>query len=93
MKTGEQRTEGLLERVECAARAITLHLRADGQLFRVTALGFEAVEFITHRDDLAGAVNCGSRVPPDHVYVTWTPLQGAPPSVLGRAVAVEFLSK
>ena len=93
MKTGEQRTEGLLERVECAARAITLHLRADGQLFRVTALGFEAVEFITYRDDLAGAVNCGSRVPPDHVYVTWTPLQGAPPSVLGRAVAVEFLSK
>ena len=93
MKSGEQRTEGLLDRVECAARAITLHLRADGQLFRVTAPSFEAVEFITYRDDLAGAVNCGPRVPPDHVYVTWTPLQGAPPSVLGRAVAVEFLSK
>jgi hypothetical protein len=93
MKNGEQRTEGLLENVECAADAITLHLRADGQRFRVTAPGFEAVEFITYRTDLAGAVKCGPRVPPDHVFVTWTPLKGTPASVLGRAVAVEFLSK
>ena len=60
-------------------------------MFRVTAPSFDTVEFITYRDDLAGAVGCGPRVPPDHVYVTWIPLKGAAPTVLGRAV--EFLSK
>jgi hypothetical protein len=44
------------------------------------------VEFITHRDELAGSVGCGPVKGPPEVYVTW---RADGPGK--RAVAVEFL--
>jgi hypothetical protein len=53
----------------------------------------DAVDFISYRKSLTGAVSCGARTPPDHVYVTWREVSGSPGGVKGRAVAVEFLPK
>ncbi len=47
----------------------------------------DAVEFISYRSDLTGAVTCGARTAPDPVYVTTR--SGTPATV----VAIEFLPR
>ena len=87
---GEQRTEGLLERVECSRQRITLHVRTTETTARFSAPRFEAIDFISYRDDI-GQITCRPRVPPDPVYITWR----APvaPAVNRIVIAVEFLPK
>jgi hypothetical protein len=87
---GEQRTEGLLERVECSRLGITLHVRTTQTTARFSAPRFEAIDFISYRDDI-GQITCHPRVPPDPVYITWR----APvaPAVNRIVIAVEFLPK
>lgn len=92
MKGNEQRTEGLLEQIQCSQRSVTIDLRADGRVLHYTAPSMSVIEFISYRDDLAGSVTCGRREPPDPVYVTWTPLADSK-TTLGRVVAIEFVKK
>jgi hypothetical protein len=86
VQTGEQRVEGVLERIDCAAKRIVFVVRLPDRVARFQATSLDGVEFITYRTDLQGSVSCGARKPPDRVYVTWRPgdLDGTP-------VAVEFL--
>ena len=96
IETGEQRTEGILERITCAAPGAMLEVRSDGALLKFTAPRLDQVDFISYRRSLTGAIGCGARTPPDHVYVTWRESGGgspAAPGAKGRAVAVEFLPK
>ncbi len=53
------------------------------------AAKFDAVDFITYRDDLSGSINCGPIKDPLRVYVTWRP------GVTGvrTVIAIEFLPK
>jgi len=97
VKEGEERTEGALERIVCAAGgAAMLEVRGESGVLRFAAPRMDAIDFITYRNDLHGGITCGPRVPPDHVYLTWRhpapPAAGAPASS-GLAVAVEFLPK
>jgi tetratricopeptide (TPR) repeat protein len=85
---GEQRTEGLLERVECSRRGITLHVRTGDGTTRFSAPRFEAIDFISYRDDI-GQITCQPREPADPVYVTWR--RPVAPAVDRIAIAVEFL--
>lgn len=87
LEPGEQRVEGILERIECRGTAPELHVRADDRTLRFKAPKLDTVEFITYRDELTGSVGCGPRTPPDRVYVTFTPVAGSD----GLVVAVEFL--
>jgi hypothetical protein len=87
---GEQRTEGLLERVECSRRGITLHVRSDEGSLRFSAPRFEAIDFISYRDDI-GRITCQPRDPAEPVYVTWR--RPVAPAVDRIAIAVEFLPK
>jgi hypothetical protein len=93
IEAGEQRTEGMLERIVCGPRGATLELRSDGALLKFDVPRLDAVDFISYRESLKGAVNCGARTPADHVYVTWRDAGGLPEGVKGRTVAVEFLPK
>jgi Peptidase MA superfamily len=96
IKAGEQRTEGILERITCAAQAAMLEVRSDGTLLKFQIPRFDQVDFISYRRSLTGAVACGMRTPPDHVYVTWRDEDVAAAGasgVKGRAVAVEFLPR
>jgi hypothetical protein len=93
IEADEQRAEGLLERIVCGPRGATLELRSEGTLLTFEVPRLDAVDFISYRPSLTGAVHCGARTPPDHVYVTWREAAGLPDGVKGRTVAVEFLPK
>ena len=91
LKEGEQRLEGTLERISCPAKAqVTFAVRTAKGPESLQAPNFEAVDFITYRDDLAGSITCGPLKEPMRVYVTWRP--GTPPGVR-IVIAVEFLPK
>src|SRR3954452_24634328 len=87
VREGEQRVEGLLRRIECpTGRRGTFMLKVKDKPMRVSAPTLASVEYIAHRPDFRGPVTCGGKTPPDHVYLTYKSVDGAP-----RAVAVEFL--
>jgi len=90
---GEQRIEGTLESIACTPQGAMLEVRSEGALLKFSIARLDQVEFISYRRSLTGAVGCGLRTFPDHVYVTWRAAEGSPAGVKGRAVAVEFLPK
>ncbi len=92
LQPGEQRLEATFERIECPRDGLILHVRIGDRPARYTAKTFDAVEFLSYRDDLTGPVQCGPRVPPDKVYLTWRPATGDT-AVDGIVIAVEFLPR
>jgi hypothetical protein len=86
IEKGEERLEGVLERIECAKTGVTLHVRTGDGLVPVTSPDMKTVEFITYREDLSGSVGCGAVKGAPKVFVTW---RADGPGK--RAVAVEFL--
>ena len=92
LQAGEQRIEGVLERIECRAGGVAVfHLRTSAGPASATAAGLAGVDFITYRDDLSGSVGCGPLKTPMSVYLTWRAGSGPPDARL--AVAIEFLPK
>ena len=91
VQAGEERVEGILERIDCAATGTaTFGLREVGSPGPLRAR-LSDVEFITYRDDLTGGVKCGSMPPQMRVYITWR--AGGQPAGDRKVVAVEFLPK
>jgi hypothetical protein len=91
VQAGEQRMEGILERIDCAAGGTaTFGLSEAGNPGPLRARLSE-VDFITYRDDLTGGVKCGAMPPQMRVYITWRAV-GQPGSDR-TVVAVEFLPK
>jgi len=90
LEAGEQRLEGVLERIDCLpGGAAIFHLRtADGPT-RVAAPQMSKVDFITYREDVTGTINCGALPTPLPVYVSWRPAGGQADTKI--AVAIEFL--
>jgi hypothetical protein len=76
---GEERTEGLLERVECSSARAILHVRVQDAIERFSAPALESIIFISHRTDLPRMVYCTPRNPPDRVYVSWRPPEAGDP--------------
>jgi len=91
LKPGEQRLEGTLERIECAAGgSAVFHVKSGAAIVTASAPKMAEVEFITYRDDLKGNVSCGPVTPPLAVYVTWRPGTTEGNKVV---IAVEFLPR
>lgn len=90
VQAGEQRLEGVLERIDCSAagRAV-FHVRAAGADVQLEG-SMPEVQFITYRDDLTGGVRCGPR-DPMRIYVTWREPSGSARE--RTVVAVEFLPR
>lgn len=89
VKEGEQRVDGLLRRIECPpGRPVTFVVQVKNKpaAEKYTAPTLGSVDFIAHTPTFRGPVSCGGKTPPDHVFVTWKTVAGAP-----RVVAVEFL--
>jgi hypothetical protein len=91
LRPGEQRIEGMLERIECVKGSAVFHVRASDGPARAVAPRMADVEFLTYRDDLTGNIGCGPLKTPMSVYLTWR-ADSAKPAVK-VAVAVEFLPK
>jgi len=89
LKQGEQRVEGLLQRVECpAGRPVTFVVRLKDRVSKYQAPRLDAVEYIAYTPDFKGPMSCGGRAPGDPVYLTFKMVGSA-----ARAVAVEFLRR
>jgi hypothetical protein len=89
VKPGEERVEGLLQRVDCpAGRPVTFIMKVNGSVARYQAPRLDAVDYIAHTPSFRGPMSCGGRMPGDPVYLTWKTVGGAP-----RVIAVEFLPK
>jgi hypothetical protein len=90
LQAGEQRLEGVLERIDCGASGVVFNLRtATGRALFTTAR-FDAVDFISYRTDLKGNIACGPLASPARVYVTWRPGKQRDEHVV---VAIEFLPR
>jgi hypothetical protein len=89
---GEQRLEGVIERIDCPSDAPARFMVRDASGLTALAVARVAdVDFISYRGDLTGGVSCGPFKEPIRVYVTWR--EGAPPGRQKTVVAVEFLPK
>ena len=89
VKAGETRYSGRLASVECGAKGIVLVVKVDAETVRARAATFNAIEFITYRDDTRGRVECGPRKAPERVLLTLQLDAGT--RLRGRAVAAEFV--
>jgi hypothetical protein len=89
LNPGEQRIEGLLQRVECpTGRPVTFVVRLKDRVAKYQAPRLDAVEYIAYTPDFRGPMSCGGRAPGDPVYLTWKTVGKAP-----RVVAIEFLPR
>jgi hypothetical protein len=89
VKTGEERVEGLLQRVECPpGRPVTFVMKLKDRVAKYQAPRLDAVEYIAHTADFKGQMTCGGRMAGDPVFLTWKPDGKAT-----RVVAVEFLPR
>jgi hypothetical protein len=92
VQTGEQRSEGVLERIDCPAGAAARFMVRDASgLTPYEVVKMADVDFISYRGDLTGGVSCGPFKEPMRVYVTWR--DGPAPARQKTVVAVEFLPK
>ena len=92
VRPGELRIEARFERIECPRNGVILHVRVGDRPARFSASDLEAVEFLTFRADRTGPVQCGPRVAPERIYLTFRPSPDGK-DVEGIAVAVEFLPR
>jgi hypothetical protein len=92
VQAGEQRLEGVLERIDCRPDAPARFMVRDASGLTPLAVARMAdVDFVSYRGDLTGGVSCGPLKEPMRVYVTWKP--GPAPAQEKVVVAVEFLPK
>jgi len=92
LNVGEERFEGVLERIECLrGGAGVFHVKADGVAVAVTSPKMGDVDHITYRDDLKGSVPCGLLKDSMAVYVTWRPATDKSGAKI--VVAIEYLPK
>jgi hypothetical protein len=89
LKPGEERVDGLLQRVECPpGRPVTFIMKLKDRVAKYQAPRLDAVDYIAHTPTFKGPMSCGGRMPGDPVYLTWKTVDGGP-----RVIAVEFLPK
>jgi hypothetical protein len=89
LKRGEERVDGLLQRVECPpGRPVTFVMKTKERVLKYQAPRLDAVEYIAHTPDFKGPMSCGGRMPGDPVFLTVKAAGAAT-----RVVAVEFLPR
>lgn len=90
-KDGEQRVQGFLNRVDCAADTILFSIDAGGQKLTFYANKLERVRFVTYSPAVRGEMSCGMRRPPNPVVVTFRAGRQERVRSDGEVVAVEFV--
>ena len=89
VKPGEERVDGLLQRVDCPpGRPVTFIVKVKDRVTKYQAPRLDAVEYIAHTPAFKGPMSCGGRMPGDHVLLTWKTVGSSP-----RVIAVEFLPR
>jgi hypothetical protein len=83
---GEERVEGLLQRVECpTGKPVSFVVKVKDRAEKYEAARLGDVEYIAHTPDFKGPMSCGCRGAGDPVILTWKKSGAA-----RRVVAIEF---
>lgn len=91
---GEERTHGLLQRIDCEGGRVVVHVATAGDRLRFTAKSLAGIQAISYREGFEPLLACGPRRETEPVFVTWRPGDGAGPGpVRGTVVALEFLGE
>ena len=87
---GEQ-VRGLLTRVDCTERGITVVIKADDRTLQLHSDRPDRVEFITYTQDVGQTTDCGPRKTATPVIVTYRTPTDAKSRYDGEPIAVEFV--
>ncbi|MEN3338137.1 MAG: hypothetical protein V7647_1813 [Acidobacteriota bacterium] len=90
LQAGEQRLEGMLERIDCGSSGVVFNVQTASGRALFTTARLDTVDFITYRTDMKGNVACGALSSAAKVYVTWRRGEHAEEHVV---VAIEFLPR
>jgi len=88
---GEVQVEGILLRIECAAKAITFVVKVGNRLLKLKADSFEKIDITTFSANVAGEISCGPRKPENAVVVCYLPASDARSKIDGLLRSVEFV--
>jgi tetratricopeptide (TPR) repeat protein len=88
---GEQRVQGILDRVDCTPGTILFFVEATGHRLTLHASRLERVRFVTYTEGVGREMTCGQRQPPNSVIVTYLPAKDPRMRSDGEMVAVEFV--
>lgn len=86
---GEQ-VRGLLTRMDCSDKEVTLTVVAEARTFKFRA-EWGKVTLVRHTMDIPNQITCGAMTPAPQVIVTYRPASGYKVKLDGEPVGVEFL--
>ena len=92
---GEERTHGVLQRIDCGPNGIVVQVGTAEGTTRFAAKALVNVQSISYREGLEPLLSCGARRELEPVFVTWRPGPDAPAGgdIRGTIVAIEFLGE
>jgi tetratricopeptide (TPR) repeat protein len=107
VQRGEERAYGDLVELECRASQVRIHVKVGSRVIVATAKRMQDLTVTSFLPDKNFGVACGTREPPDAVYLTWRPMphrtevvatdrapRGATgATIVGEAVAMEFVPR
>ncbi len=96
VRPGEERAYGDLVSIDCSEAGVRFEVRVGSRTIAAAARRITDVTMKSYLGDPAVAVSCGTRIPPDVVFLTWrmpSPTRPAQPGIVGEAVALEFVPR
>ncbi len=90
-EAGERQVQGVLVRIDCAAKGIIFTLKSGDGLLRLKTASFEEIDITTFAPDVAGEITCGVRKPENAVVVSYLPVNDARARTGGTIRSLEFV--
>jgi tetratricopeptide (TPR) repeat protein len=90
---GETQLQGLLVRIDCDTKGITLVVKVADRLLRLKTASFERVDITTFSSDSGSEITCGPRKPENNVVVSYDATSDARAKTDGVAKSLEFVPK
>ena len=91
--TGEKQLQGVLLRIDCDAKGITVVVKVGEQTLKFRARDFDEVEITTYSADVKGQITCGVRKVEESVVICFVPQPDKRLGVDGMLKSVEFVPR
>ena len=88
-----EKADGVLLRVDCGAKGITLTVKTDKRVFEFHTTTPERLQFITYSQEVGHTLTCGVLKPAPRVSVTYRFSTDARSGFDGEPIAVEFVKE
>ncbi len=88
-----EKADGVLTRVDCTAKGMTLTVKTDRRTFELHTTTPERVQFVTYSQEVGHTLTCGPLKPAPRVSVTYRYSTDARFGFDGEPIAVEFVKE